>query len=32
MRQAASETCDVLVREATLEDVFISLTGERIDT
>jgi ABC-2 type transport system ATP-binding protein len=26
-----SETCDVLVREATLEDVFISLTGERID-
>ncbi len=27
-----SETCDVLVREATLEDVFISLTGERIET
>ncbi len=26
------ETCDVLVRESTLEDVFISLTGERIDT
>jgi ABC-2 type transport system ATP-binding protein len=25
------ETCDVLVRESTLEDVFISLTGERID-
>ncbi|OGW42482.1 MAG: hypothetical protein A2010_00840 [Nitrospirae bacterium GWD2_57_9] len=25
------ETCDVLVREATLEDVFISLTGERIE-
>ncbi len=26
-----SETCDVLVRESTLEDVFISLTGERIE-
>ncbi len=25
------ETCDVLVRESTLEDVFISLTGERIE-
>ncbi len=27
-----NETCDVVVRESTLEDVFISLTGERIDT
>ncbi len=26
------ETCDVLVRESTLEDVFINLTGERIDS
>jgi ABC-2 type transport system ATP-binding protein len=25
------ETCDILVRESTLEDVFISLTGERIE-
>jgi ABC-2 type transport system ATP-binding protein len=25
------ETCDVLVRDSTLEDVFISLTGERIE-
>jgi ABC-2 type transport system ATP-binding protein len=25
-------SCDLLVRESTLEDVFISLTGERIDT
>ncbi|HEX9021771.1 MAG TPA: ATP-binding cassette domain-containing protein [Nitrospirota bacterium] len=24
--------CDLLIRESTLEDVFISLTGERIDT
>jgi ABC-2 type transport system ATP-binding protein len=29
--QGRSETCDVLVRESTLEDVFISLTGERIE-
>ncbi len=27
-----NETCDVLVRESSLEDVFISLTGERIET
>lgn len=27
-----SLTCDMLVRESTLEDVFISLTGERIET
>ncbi len=27
-----SETCDVLVRESSLEDVFISLTGERIES
>ncbi len=27
-----SESCDVLVRESSLEDVFISLTGERIET
>jgi ABC-2 type transport system ATP-binding protein len=26
-----SETCDILVRESTLEDVFINLTGERIE-
>jgi ABC-2 type transport system ATP-binding protein len=26
-----SLTCDILVRESTLEDVFISLTGERIE-
>jgi ABC-2 type transport system ATP-binding protein len=25
------ETCDILVRESTLEDVFISLTGEKIE-
>lgn len=36
-REAAYEagrthTCDILVRESTLEDVFISLTGERIDS
>lgn len=30
--QAGQElTCDMLVRESTLEDVFISLTGERIE-
>jgi ABC-2 type transport system ATP-binding protein len=27
-----AEGCDLLVRESSLEDVFISLTGERIDT
>jgi ABC-2 type transport system ATP-binding protein len=30
-RAGQSLTCDMLVRESTLEDVFISLTGERIE-
>lgn len=28
---AGKETCDVLIRDVTLEDVFIKLTGERIE-
>ena len=29
--ESKSETCDVLIRDVTLEDVFIKLTGERIE-